>query len=212
MENLKPLYKFMVETAYRTGNPFLPSCCSALPIINKLYADFIVDDGRFILSKGHANLALQTVRLFFGWEKDPEVVNRFMCDEPTHTGSLGHGLPFAIGCALERTELGEIHVLMGDGEIQEGTTWESLCIISRLELQSRIVIHIDRNGGQGSGPAPQWPVNIIDSICGSEGIKCIIYNIRKGSGIKYLADKPLMHTFRMTAEQYNEILGQFDHE
>ena len=47
------------------------------------------------------------------------------------SGSLGHGLPAAVGMALARKRMskpGRVFVLMGDGECQEGTTWESILL------------------------------------------------------------------------------------
>ena len=63
------------------------------------------------------------------------------------TGSLGHGLPVAIGIALNAKLLGSKYktvCLMGDGECNEGTTWESALIASHHKLSSLTVI-IDAN-------------------------------------------------------------------
>jgi transketolase len=72
---------------------------------------------------------------------------------PCTTGSLGHGLPMALGMALAKKATGQpgkVYVLMGDGECQEGTTWESLLIAANLGLDNLVVI-VDWNQIQGSG-------------------------------------------------------------
>ena len=71
---------------------------------------------------------------------------------PLSTGSLGHGLPFALGIAYEEKisqskSHTPIFVIMSDGEMNEGTTWESALIGNHLELNNLIVI-IDRNNLQ----------------------------------------------------------------
>ena len=66
---------------------------------------------------------------------------------PCTTGSLGHGLPVAVGMAMAKKlkkEPGHIYVLLSDGECQEGTTWESLMVAAHHKLNNLTVI-IDRN-------------------------------------------------------------------
>ncbi len=74
---------------------------------------------------------------------DIDLENNISCT----TGSLGHGLPIGVGMALARkfkNQQGRIFVLMGDGECEEGTTWESLLIASHHKLDNLIII-IDYN-------------------------------------------------------------------
>lgn len=69
---------------------------------------------------------------------------------PLSTGSLGHGLPFGLGLALakrERKTGGLTAVVVSDGEMNEGTTWESALIASSLKL-SNLVCFVDANGIQ----------------------------------------------------------------
>ena len=63
------------------------------------------------------------------------------------TGSLGHGLPIATGMAFARKKQkisGKIYVMISDGECQEGTTWESLLIAAKHNLDN-LVILVDYN-------------------------------------------------------------------
>src|SRR4030042_6997957 len=68
-------------------------------------------------------------------------------------GSMGFGLPFGVGFALAKKikkEKGKIFVLMSDGEMQTGTTWESAAIASHHKLDNLFVI-VDANGLQAMG-------------------------------------------------------------
>ena len=118
----------------------------------------------FILSKGHGVLALYVALAlagFFPCEK----LNTFckigsslgslarMDAVPgveASTGSLGHGLSFAVGIALAcKLDCGKNHIytLLGDGECQEGSVWEGFMAASHYNLDNLTVI-IDNNGLQ----------------------------------------------------------------
>ena len=69
------------------------------------------------------------------------------------TGSLGHGLPVSVGKALKfksNKEKNRVYVLMSDGEINEGTTWESLLFANHHKLDNLNII-IDYNKIQKHG-------------------------------------------------------------
>ena len=76
--------------------------------------------------------------------------------------------PTAIGQALARRlkgEPGNVYVLIGDGEAQEGTTWESLLIAGHLKLDNLVVI-VDSNNIQGSGYVKDI-MPVIDPLVGA---------------------------------------------
>ncbi len=121
----------------------------------------------FLLSKGHAAASLYACLHELG-EISDDVLKTFYQNGttlPAHpapnkikgipfaTGSLGHGLPIAIGIAqankiLENDEY--TYVLMSDGETNEGTTWEGSHYAVAKGLDNLIVM-IDKNGLQGFG-------------------------------------------------------------
>lgn len=71
-----------------------------------------------------------------------------------NTGSLGHGLPLAVGMALSAKKHGQTHhvyTLMGDGEQAEGSVWEAAMAASNFKLDNLTAI-IDNNGLQITGP------------------------------------------------------------
>jgi len=131
------------------GEAHLGGSFSMIEILLAVHEEVIEPEDKFILSKAHAsypyciylrekgfNIPIKT-----HFELDPE--NNIHCT----TGSLGHGLPIAVGMAMARKmqiKKGNIYVLMSDGECQEGTTWESLLIAAKHKLDNLIVM-IDYN-------------------------------------------------------------------
>ena len=119
---------------------------------------------RFILSKGHCAGALYSTLAHCGFFPAVEL-DTFM--QPlaalnghpnrtkvpgveTNTGPLGHGFPVAVGCALGARLTGSpsrTFVVMGDGEMQEGSNWEAAMTAAHYELDSLTAI-VDRNGLQ----------------------------------------------------------------
>ena len=60
------------------------------------------------------------------------------------TGSLGHGLGMAVGVAIAEKNNSKVFVVLSDGELQEGSTWEAIMLIPALKLNNIIVV-IDNN-------------------------------------------------------------------
>lgn len=118
----------------------------------------------FILSKGHAALALYATlckKGFFNEElmktydqdgfKMPEHPSTSVPGIELSTGSLGHGLPVAVGFALSfknDKKPNKVYVLLSDGELNEGSNWEAIMFAGHHRLNNLIGI-IDLNGFQG---------------------------------------------------------------
>ena len=114
-----------------------------------LYVSVLQEEDKFILSKAHASFPLCLLLRERGLH--PELRTHLELDPANGvhctTGSLGHGLPIATGMAMARKRLGQpgrIYVMISDGECQEGTTWESLLIGAKHELDNLIVL-VDYN-------------------------------------------------------------------
>lgn len=121
----------------------------------------------FILSKGHAGLAiylglhyqdlmsLEDIDSYYsnGSNLSGHVSHIKVDGISFSTGSLGHGMPHAVGRALALKNAPTflpIVVLMGDGEMNEGTTWESALIASHYNLNNLLII-VDYNKMQSLG-------------------------------------------------------------
>lgn len=125
----------------------------------------ISEEDSFILSKGHAASALYAVLNEFGKIPDEDIETFYkdatkLSAHPAPlkypsitfaTGSLGHGLPLAVGVAKAmkiKKQDGCSYVLMSDGETNEGTSWEAAHFAVTNKLDN-LVVFIDKNGLQG---------------------------------------------------------------
>jgi len=205
----KELIRRTVEIDYTQGHRHLAGSLSALPIIAGVYERLDPAHDVFILSKGHAAPALYAVLESRGYK--PDVRNAHPERDPANgivvtTGSLGHGLPLAVGFALAkklRGEPGVVSVLLGDGETLEGTTWESLHLAKRLGLDLILDVHVDANGWQGS----------CRTICATERTLCeifpvMIHHTRRGDGVPYFEEHSDWHTHTITPEEFAVITKQ----
>lgn len=157
---LKKIRKKILKLIYSSKASHLGSSFSCVDIIFVLYKFFIKKKNIFILSKGHACLAYYCVLKEFDYISSRALNsfgknNSILMGHASHkvpgidfsTGSLGHGIPYATGRALaekiNKTN-NNIYVLISDGELNEGTTWESLLFASFHNLNNLFVI-IDYN-------------------------------------------------------------------
>ena len=158
----------------RSGHP--GGSLSAADVMTALYFDLLnirpgeprwPDRDRLVLSKGHtcpvwyACLAhrgffpleeLDTLRRFETILQGHPVMNKTPGVDMT-TGSLGQGLSMGVGMALDGRLDGrdfKVHVVMGDGEIQEGQVWEAAMAAAGYSLQNLIAV-VDRNNLQNDG-------------------------------------------------------------
>ena len=161
----------IVEMICQSGEGHIPSSFSIIDIIAYIYSFVLnvnpknptwVERDFFILSKGHGAAALFVVLEKHGFisASDIEAYGTKLGILGGHpdstkvpgveacTGSLGHGMPMAVGIALglkiQKME-NRIYCLVGDGECQEGTIWEAANIASNQRLQNLTVI-VDWNG------------------------------------------------------------------
>ena len=163
----------VLEMVYVSKSGHIGGSMSCMDILTALYYAVMdvekiktKDDyrDRFILSKGHCAEALYAVladRGFFPKEKLAHfgVFDTMLAGHPTAkvpgveaaTGALGHGLSIGVGMAigLSKTDA-RVFVLMGDGELAEGSIWEAAMSAAKYKLNNLTAI-IDRNRLQISG-------------------------------------------------------------
>jgi len=162
-KEIKELAKIVIEASFHAGEGHIPSSLSILNILNILYNEKLLgSDHNFILSKGHASLALYAILEKKGYLEKGET-NTFckftsrLGGHPDRnkipgvivsSGSLGHGLPIAVGVAkskkIKNLDNEHVYCLIGDGESNEGSIWESLLLSSHHRLNNLTVI-LDHN-------------------------------------------------------------------
>jgi len=153
-------------------------------------------------------------------------------------GSMGFGLPFAVGFALAKKlkkEKGKAFVLMSDGEMQIGTTWESALIASHHKLNNLFVI-VDANGLQGMGKVKEilnieslkdkwetfgWEVKEIDGhnfeeiekalTAPEEGKpKIVIARTIKGKGVSFMENNNEWHYRAPEKYEYDRAMQELN--
>ena len=168
--------RIVLEQSKRAHIGHIGSSLSIADLIAALYGGALhisspndPDRDRFILSKGHAALALYAAIYLRGWI-DAETLATFHQDgsalgvhpEPTligvdfATGSLGMGLSMAVGAALAarlQKSTRRTVALLSDAELNEGSTWEAVMYAAQHRL-SRLIALIDLNGQQALGYTP----------------------------------------------------------
>ena len=157
---LKNIRKNIIELCGKAKEGHIPSAFSILDILWVLYDRVMTYDvvnprsecrDRFILSKGHASLGLYAVLNAKGFisDEDFQSFGQFSSILGGHpdrnkvpgveasTGSLGHGMPMAVGMALAlkaKKSSSRVFVLIGDGEANEGNIWESALLAAHHQL------------------------------------------------------------------------------
>ena len=166
----KFLRKLIVKALVGGGRGHMGSAMSLVEILRVLYDRFIIFDpknlkkrnrDRLILSKGHGCLALYSIlvdKKFFSKEllNNTSKIGSILGGHPEYskvpgveasTGALGHGLPIAVGMTLAakiKKEKHKIYVVVGDGEINEGSVWEATLSASKHNL-SNLKVFVDYN-------------------------------------------------------------------
>lgn len=155
-------------------------------------------------------------------------------------GSMGFGLPFGVGFALAKKtkkEKGKVFVLMGDGEVAIGTTWESALIAAHHKLNNLVLI-IDANNLQAMGKVEDvlnieplkekwssfgWNVLEIDghnfseieqalkNACSTEEKpSAIIARTIKGKGVNFMENNNIYHYKVLSDEEYKKALQELN--
>lgn len=122
-------------------------------------------------------------------------------------GSLGHGLPVAAGLAFARPKQ-KVHVLISDGEAQEGTTYET-ALFARQHALKNLYVYEDYNAIQACG----WTFDILDLSTAHHFLAMTLPNFElldttKGKGVKFMEDEPAWHYKNLTPELLEEALKQ----
>jgi transketolase len=242
------------------GSGHAGGSCSAADILAALYFHHLrvrptepdwPDRDRFVLSKGHANAALGAVLAQAGFIEDA-VLDRFYGFESPFgmhpdikvpgvemcTGALGHGLAVGVGMALgARIQKQDFHtfVMLGDGELHEGSNWEAAMAASHYRLSNLTAI-VDHNKISQSGRVDEiisvdpladkwrafgWEVRefdghdmgeVVDSLAAlplhPERPSALIAHTVKGKGVSFAEDTYLWHSNSVNDEVLARALAE----
>jgi len=222
-ERSKYIRREAIKLSKANGGYHYGGTFSCTDLLIGLYDHIITDDDKFILSKGHGCWSYYVLLREKGYDPPLEGHPRLDLNNGVHwtTGSEGHGLPAALGIALAKKikgDPGRVYVILGDGECQEGTTWESLLVGGYRKLDNVVAI-VDKNNIQGSGYVKDilpvdclenvarecgWLVEVIDGHNIDEIVEAlkvhptgtpymIIANTVKGKGVSYMENVPCWH-------------------
>jgi transketolase len=251
------IHSITSTTAAGSGHP--TSCCSAADVVATLFFGHMRYDAknphyhnndRFILSKGHAAPLLYAAWAETGLFPASELLKlrQFGSDFEGHptprlpfvdvaTGSLGQGLSVGAGMALA-ARLDHLnyntYVLLGDGEIAEGSVWEAASFAGVYKLNNLIAIVDDNRLGQSQATAFGhdigvyrkrfeafgWRVEDLDGhdieeileVLSGVGLNdqplCIIAKTYKGAGVSFLQDKDGWHGKPLNKEEAAKAIAE----
>lgn len=240
--NKNHLIHKIVALAEKSKEGHIPSSLSVLDMMFVIYDKFMGKNDKFILSKGHASLGLYVILDHFNLLNcdldDFCEYNSLLGGHPTlkipgieaSTGSLGHGMPIGVGMAMAKkikNEEGRVFVLIGDGEANEGTVWESALLANHHNLDNLCCLldynHSTDRAIQFKDIAQQfnsfgWETDIIDGhdhseLCRALSMKSnkpmfIQCNTIKGKGCSFMENNPEWHHKTPNKEQMALIMKE----
>lgn len=251
--------RLIVQMTTAAGSGHLTSSLSCVDILTILFGRILrydpnipknIFNDRFVLSKGHAAPALYATYAACNWLTEAECMTlrtkssrlegHPMTELPyidAATGSLGQGLGIGLGLSFGTQELDPqpmVYVLMGDGELAEGSVWEAMADTISLNVHNLCAI-IDLNGMGQSGPSLYsgnlelltrrmesfgWRVHTVDGhdldalavvlglVTESPGPHAVICNTVKGKGISFLENKEGWHGRALNETQAQQALEE----
>lgn len=251
----------ILEAAHRSQCPHIGSALSVVELLVALYFRILnvrpecpraADRDRFILSKGHSSLALYATLALRGFLRHEDlrayaVNGGGLHQHPTRdpdrgievtTGSLGHGLSVGAGMALAST-IDQLpyrtFVLLGDGELNEGSVWEAAMFAGHHRLD-RLTAIVDANGMQALGltadvlnvepvadkfAAFNWSalaidghdleqvVNVLTAVPFEPGKpSVVIARTTKGRGVSFMENQLLWHYRHLGDDEYRRAMDE----
>jgi transketolase len=256
----KGLRKHVLRMALNGQSVHVACAFSLVEILSVLYGRLLrfdqagpnaSDRDYLVLSKGHGVMALYACLYELGWLGDRDLDNYFrdgtllrgLCEvgvpgcEVT-SGSLGHGLPIATGIAYglkRKASMQRVYCIVGDGEMNEGSMWESLLFAAHHKLDNLIVV-VDANQFQAMGRTEDvlgieplsakfqsfgWNVaechghsmdlleNAFKTMASQPGKPAaLIARTTKGYGVSFMAGDNSWHYRRLDEEIYGKAVAE----
>lgn len=193
-EKIVKLIKQIVIQIVAQGSGHLGGSLSCTEMLYVLYHDYMGENQNdFILSKGHAVQAQYAVMRYFEklTDKDLSTYGRYgtkLLHHPSikvpgisySSGALGNGLSVGIGMALSNNLDGNgrrVFIIVGDGELNEGTAWEGFMYAGAKKIPNLIVL-LDWNGLQAS----DFTNNLIPTTPMLGAIRSLGWTVKTGDG------------------------------
>ena len=240
--------KQVLTLVHKAGTSHIASNFSCVDIATVLYENLKPQD-RVVWSKGWVAALIYVVLNKQGILTDEELA-QFPNDPyfglaetkvkgvEVSGGAMGHGLPVAVGIALGKQrakEDGVIYCIMSDGEMNEGTTWESALVAGHHKLDN-LVIFIDINKWQAMGrtkdvldlepldkkwEAFNWEVRRVDGHNYEQVEKAllepgqgkplvILCDTVKGKGVSFFEDHLLYHYKHVDKTEYKKAMEELN--
>lgn len=223
-----------LELVYKAQTSHIGSLFSCADIMAVLFERIDLEKDKFVLSAGWKACMLY----YHLWRKGRitlEQLNSYCQDgspfiglaEPVIPeiiiagGSMGLGLPGAVGLAMAKKlkgEEGKVYCLMSDGELQIGTFWESVLIANHHKLDNLIVV-VDKNGRQAMGKTDEildvssfFPMSEINGHDYTEiessldNDNLIFAKTTKGKGVSFMENNNLYHYKQLSDDEYQRAL------
>ena len=252
----KSLKRIILETAHKTKEGHIPSAFSILDILYVLYDSVLnvdpknpekTDRDYLLVSKGHSAVGLYAVLADRGFFPMSELdtfghFNSRLGGHPDRnkvpgveasTGSLGHGLPIAVGIAMGlgyKNELQRVFCIIGDGELNEGSMWEAILLAGEHKCKNLTCIvdynhSIDRSILWGDltekFKAFGWDTLEVDGHNHAsleeafrrrdrERPLAVIANTIKGNGCKSMENEPGWHHRSPNEEELVQLLKELE--
>jgi transketolase len=252
--------KLSLKMVYNAKASHIGGALSMADILAVLYNDILridasspqnIDRDRFILSKGHACTSLYAtlaLKGFFSisdldtYAKNGSIflshTNHHIPGVELSAGSLGHALPVTCGLAISAKRQAserKIYCLVSDGELDEGSNWESILLAPQLKLDNLILI-VDYNKIQSLGTIKdvidlyplkekfesfRWETyevdghdyEALDDVFNKTKVsngkpKVVIAHTVKGKGVSFMEDKLLWHYKSPSQAEFEEANNQ----
>lgn len=256
----KILRKKITEIVNSGGASHIGTSFSCVEILNSIYKSVDVEKirqknplrDRIIVSKGHSAAAVYAVLHHHGLMATETLhtyhqngsllsghVSHFVEHIEHSTGALGHGLSVAVGCAMglkRKDSASRVFVVLGDGELNEGSNWEAMMLASQQKLDNLMILVDDNKlGGIGktSDCCSLYPLDekfaafgfnceIIDghdeqvlsgrikNAKNNEKPTALICNTIKGKGISFMENENVWHYRPVSNQHLLETLAELE--
>jgi len=156
-EEQKSTRRRILQISREENISHLGSCFCSVDLIDCIY-QVKKKDEKFVLSNGHAGIALYAILEKYGYIKDPEITKSLYIHPDRNpklgidvsTGSLGQGLPIALGLAFADRKK-NVYCMISDGECAEGSIWEALRIAGDNKINNLKIV-VNANGWSAYDP------------------------------------------------------------